>query len=139
MRQLRRNLEKVCLDVSRQAAGRLHIGIPHNRSAQILPRILREYESLCPNIQLDYYSTSAEALMERLARGELDLCILTKVDQDPRFRYEGLYTEELFGRGCGGRRANRPSLGGNHQVLRLRRLPGCPLLPNARSGLGKIA
>lgn len=139
MRQLRRNLEKVCLDVSRQAAGKLHIGIPHNRSAQILPRILREYESLYPNIQLDYYSTSAEALMERLARGELDLCILTKVDQDPRYRYEGLYTEELLAVAAEGVVQTGHLLEGNHQVLRLEALAGLPLLlPNARSGLGKM-
>ncbi len=139
MKRLRRDLEKVCLDVSRQAAGKLHIGIPHNRSAQILPRILREYESLYPHIQLDYYSTSAEELMERLARGELDLCILTKVDQDPRFRYEGLYTEELLAAAAEGVVQPRHLLAENHQVLRLEALSELPLLlPNARSGLGKM-
>ncbi len=95
MRLLYHNLKKICADASCDAAGELNIGFPHNRSAQILPKILKEFYESYPNIKLNYHSCAAKAMKEKLYNGELDLCILTKVDQDPRFHYEPLFCEEL--------------------------------------------
>ena len=139
MRRIYRNLQKVCMDAARGYAGDLYIGIPHNRSAQILPRIIREYRRMFPNIKLHYSSTNAEDMKEQLYRGELDLCILSKVDQDPRFRYEDLFVEELVAAAADGLVRPDQLCGKNASALKIEALSQLPLiLPSERSGLGRM-
>lgn len=139
MRRIYRNLQKVCLDASQGCAGDLHLGIPHNRSAQILPRIIREYQELFPNIKLHYSSANAEDMKEQLDRGELDLCILTKVEQDARFCYEDLFVEELVVAAADGLIRPDQLCPGNPRAVKLEALSGLPLImPARRSGLGKM-
>ena len=128
MRRIYRNLQKVCMDAARGYAGDLYIGIPHNRSAQILPRIIREYRRMFPNIKLHYSSTNAEDMKEQLYRGELDLCILSKVDQDPRFRYEDLFVEELVAAAADGLVRPDQLCGKNASALKIEALSQLPLI-----------
>ena len=139
MRLLYSNLKSVCADASREAAGELHIGFPHNRSAQILPRIFTEFRSSYPNIQLCFHSYEAELMKKDLCHGELDMCILTKLEQYPELSYEHLYEEELRAVALDGV-IDPAHLSSDGCSLRLpQALTELPLLlPSENSGLGKM-
>lgn len=139
MKIIHRDLQKVCADASHNAAGILQVGIPNNRSAQILPRITRELQKRFPNIQLQCQSGLSEDLKEQLHQGIFDFLIYTKVEHDLRFRYESLFQEELLAVAATGVIEPRHLLPANHQVLNLASLSELPLLfPQERSGLGKM-
>ena len=139
MRLLYHNLKKICADASCQTAGELNIGFPHNRSAQILPKILKEFYESYPNMKLNYYSCAAETMKEKLYNGELDFCILTKVEQDPRFRYEPLFFEELRAVALEGIIPNALLSCTEPEFLPPKALASLPLLlPDPASGLGQL-
>lgn len=137
MKIIHRDLQKVCADASRNAAGILRIGIPNNRSAQILPRITRELGERFPNIRIHCQSGLSEDFKEQLHQGEFDFLVYTQVEHDLRFRYEPLFQEELLAVAATGIVEPCHLLPGNHQVLNLASLSQLPLLfPQERSGLG---
>lgn len=139
MKSIYMDLKKVCDDAAHNAAGELRIGIPHNRSAQILPFVLQNFYDRYPNISLHYESGLAESMKDRLYNRELDFCILTKVEQDPRFHYETLFLEELRVVAQESMIADSDLVPGTTNVLKISTLSHLPLvLPEELSGLGRM-
>ena len=133
------DLEKKCLDAAQGAGGQLRLGIPYNRSAQILPAIIKEYRQMFPNVCLSYQTGPILDMKEKLYSGSVDLLIFTQLENDLRFRYEPLFEEELFAVSAQDIVQSAHLEPGSSNILRLSALSQLPVLAAApRSGLGTM-
>lgn len=138
MLSLHRDLEKQCQDISNGTSGKLSIGIPHNRSAQLLPIIGKEFAALFPDIELSFHSGPLENMKKKLYHGELDFLVYAGVKTDSQFRYENLFAEELLV--ISAKELISPDcLFDKSKNIRPEVLTNLPLLlPDELSGLGKM-
>jgi DNA-binding transcriptional LysR family regulator len=92
-----RRFHKLCADISQGKSGRIHIGIPRERAASILPAVLVSFHQKMPNVELKFYSHSIDAIYEDVEREKLDFCIMPRIGDEKHalFHYEPLYDEEL--------------------------------------------
>ena len=137
MRLIYQDLSKKCRDASQGICGELKLGIPYNRSAQILPVIMKEYQNQFPTINFSYQTGPILDMKEKLYSGTVDTLIFTQLENDLRFRYEKLFEEELFAVAAEGVVQPCHLRPDNHQVISLSSFSELPMLAAApRSGLG---
>ena len=83
-------------DMEGSKKGRLVVGIPPNRSVQILPGLLPEFISAYPDIELIFREYKSYELDEMILKGEIDFSIMTSPSQSPMISFTPLLKEEIF-------------------------------------------
>lgn len=90
-------LMKELREITENMIGVLRIGISRDRASYTLPRLLRDFQTLYPGIQVDIFTESAQQLRDALKTGRIDLLFLPGdgSEPDPGIAFEKIYTEEL--------------------------------------------
>ena len=94
--ELNQQLKEEIAEISTLQKGRLIIGIPPARAAELLPRVLPEYLRRYPGITVQTVEHNSRQLREDVRQGRVDFAILPKLDGFEDFRCETLFEEELF-------------------------------------------
>ena len=90
-------MERQIRDIAQNKKGRLRIGIPYERSAYMLPRIMPGFRSDFPDVRIEIVDASGEQLWNMLDRGRIDFAIMPIYGQCPdRFECQQIYTEPLL-------------------------------------------
>lgn len=83
-------------DISEHQTGRIHIGMPKDRAAYMLPLILPEFRNRYPGIEVHVTTDSGESLQELLEKGRIDFMILPYYIKDAQFETHKIYEEKLL-------------------------------------------
>ena len=84
------------LEVSAHKRGRLTIGIPPARAANLLPQVIPEFIEAYPGVQIKTVEHNSRQLKEDVKKGLVDFAILPQLDGLDKFRCLELFDEELF-------------------------------------------
>ena len=93
---LYRNFEKICCDINHNKAGKLRIGIPYHRAAQMIAPVLRAFKEQYPEMELEFLTDNINHLYEQMDKENIDFCIQVHLENDSRFDYQPLLHEEMF-------------------------------------------
>lgn len=83
-------------DVSNLKRGHLTIGIPDNRSVQILPYVLPKFVQNYPGIEIRLWEARAADLDEEILKGNIDFSMMVSASGDPQIKFEPLIRENLY-------------------------------------------
>jgi DNA-binding transcriptional LysR family regulator len=75
--------------------GRVSLGFLHTFGAEAVPRLLREFRRMHPDVRFDLAQGGHDALLERLRAGEVDVCVTSPLPTDPGLVSCGMYEQEL--------------------------------------------
>ena len=84
--------ERALSENDKELTGTIRIGIYSHLSLIILPKLIKEFTKINPNVIFDVYCSSTAELKEKLKNKELDFIIL----QYPVFIDESNYTEKII-------------------------------------------
>ncbi len=92
-----KELKKEFSDITHNVKGIIKIGIPPERAAYMLPRLIPAFSAKYPSISLDTYTGTGKFLLANLKAGIIDLIFISAVDKDwlKDFQCQELYKEEL--------------------------------------------
>jgi DNA-binding transcriptional LysR family regulator len=92
-----KELKKEFSDITHNVKGKIKLGIPPERAAYMLPRMIPEFSAKYPSIELDIATGSGIRLVERLKNGSIDLILLSMVEKEwlQYLQCHELYKEEL--------------------------------------------
>lgn len=76
--------------------GRLVVGIPSNRSVQLLPTLMPKFIQKYPNIQLVIRERNSFELDQMILEGTIDFSIMVSPSSSPSIMFVPLIREELF-------------------------------------------
>lgn len=96
IQKLYRNFEKTCWDINQDRVGKIQIGIPYHRAAQIIAPVLREFKKNYPGIELEFVTENINILYDQMDKEKIDFCIQVHLENDLRFDYLPLFYEEMF-------------------------------------------
>lgn len=77
--------------------GDVFIGCGEYRSTFPIMQMIRQMQAEYPDIQFHFFSSNADAIMERLDKGLLDVGILLEPEISPRYDYQKLPFRESWG------------------------------------------
>ncbi len=77
--------------------GDVYIGCGEHRSTFSIMQIIRTIQEEYPDIQFHFFSSNADAIMERLDNGLLDMGFLLEPEITPRYDYQKLQLRETWG------------------------------------------
>lgn len=83
-------------DLENSKKGRLVVGIPPNRSMQILPSLLPKFIAQYPDIELIFREYKSFELDEMILQGDIDFSIMVSPSQSPMISFTPLLKEEIF-------------------------------------------
>lgn len=91
-------LMKEFRDITHHMTGKLRIGTSRDRASYMMPRLIPEFASMYPGIEIDVFTESGQQLREALKIGRIDLLLLP---ENPKESMQGLdaqtiYSEELI-------------------------------------------
>ncbi len=98
MIRMNEQLTRQFRDISQNMTGRLHLGIPRERGAYMLPEILLQFRARYPGIELKVFTANSQELQDTLRKGRIDLMILPayEPESNQEFASEVLFQEELL-------------------------------------------
>ncbi len=76
--------------------GRVRVGAIPTVAPYLLPTILREFRTLCPQAQVIALEETTEKLLHRLRQGEIDVGLLAAPITEPHLESKALFDEELL-------------------------------------------
>ena len=90
-------LKKEFSDITHSVKGQIKIGIPPERAAYMLPRLIPAFSAKYPSIDLNISTGTGKELVDNLRTGAIDLSFLSAVDKEwlNDFQCRDLYKEEL--------------------------------------------
>lgn len=83
-------------EISSHKKGKLIIGLPPARAANMLPRILPDYIHRYPNVEIQTVEHNFRQLKEDVRRGRVDFAVLPRLEGLEEYRCVDLFEEELF-------------------------------------------
>lgn len=83
-------------DLENSKKGRLVVGIPPNRSVQLLPGLLPKFISQYPDIELVFREYKSYELDEMILQGDIDFSIMVSPSTSPMISFTPLLREEIF-------------------------------------------
>lgn len=89
-------ISKIIEDVAKINIGKLIIGIPSNRSLQILPTILPSFVEKYPGIQLQVKEFHSTVLDKMLLNNEIDMACMVPESSSPLIKFIPLRNEKVF-------------------------------------------
>lgn len=92
---LNRILKEEISDVKNARKGRLRIGIPPLRAANMLPKFIPVFAQEYPNVQIQTVEHNSRQLREDVLKGSVDFAVLPKLGDLNDFSIIPLYREEL--------------------------------------------
>ena len=98
MMHMNQQLTRQFRDISQNMAGRLHVGIPRERGAYMLPPLLAQFGRLYPGIEVKVRTGNVEELQDALRKGRIDLLVAPSCGPEfaREFQTESLFQEELL-------------------------------------------
>lgn len=99
LRKTKQNMlefEKQLSDLTELRIGRLSIGTSSFRAANLLPTVIKEFQTQYPGIKLDIVTGDLKQIKEKLFSGEIDFIIENQDFENDFFHYESLYTETHY-------------------------------------------
>jgi DNA-binding transcriptional LysR family regulator len=75
--------------------GRVALGFLHTFGAEAVPRLLREFRRMHPDVRFDLAQGGNDGLLERLRAGEVDVCVTSPLPTDPGLVSAPMYEQEL--------------------------------------------
>ena len=90
------NMQKEFRDISENLKGKIHVGIPRDRAAFMMPAIMKEYNSIYPGIKIHIREDSTANLLNFLYGGKIDIAIIPDTVTDSNVQKEDIYAEELL-------------------------------------------
>jgi LysR family transcriptional regulator, hydrogen peroxide-inducible genes activator len=86
-----------CLDdLKHDVAGRLIIGAIPTMAPYVLPKLIREFQTHYPKVELEILEDTTESLASRLEEGALDIAIMSTCQQSPALKLHSLGKEALL-------------------------------------------
>ncbi|MBS6953359.1 MAG: LysR family transcriptional regulator [Clostridium sp.] len=89
-------ISKMIEDISTMNIGKLVIGIPSNRSLQILPRVLPGFTVKYPGIQLQVKEFRSAVLETMILNNEIDLACMVPQSSSPLITFTPLFNENVL-------------------------------------------
>lgn len=83
-------------EITANKKGKLIIGIPPARAANLLPRILPEYHRRYPYVTIQTVEHNFRQLKEDVRKGQVDFAVVPRLDGLEEYRCINLFEEELF-------------------------------------------
>lgn len=94
---LEQNLENQLIDIKEAKSGIIRLGIPEGRYPILVPKLLKEFHSLHPKVDLVIHSATSPQMQEMVLNNSLDLClsgITNLVTHD--LKYEIVINEHMY-------------------------------------------
>ncbi len=88
--------ENQLADLTNLRIGHLTIGTSPFRAANLLPTVIKEFQSQYPGIHLDIITDNMKRIKDRLLSGEVDFAIENDYFEKDLFHCENLYTETHY-------------------------------------------
>lgn len=90
-------LMKKLRDITHHMTGKLRVGTSRDRASYMMPRIIPEFVSLYPGIEIEIFTGSGRELREALREGRIDLFLLPEYVKESMqgLACQDIYTEEL--------------------------------------------
>lgn len=115
-------------------SGDVYIGCGEHRTSFAIMKMIREIQVEYPDIHFHFFSGNADAIIERLDKGLLDIGILLEPEISPRYDYQKLPFYETWGVLM----RKEDTLAGR-DALTIKDLAGLPIiLPNQTSNSSRI-
>mgnify|MGYP001469116986 CR=1 FL=1 len=76
--------------------GEVSLGFMHTLGLEVIPSLMMEVKNIYPNMKFQLTQSNSSVIMEKLERGELDLCLISSIDTNSEVIWEKLWEEELF-------------------------------------------
>lgn len=93
--ELNDRLSAEIAEISGNISGRLVIGIPPARAAELLPRVIPEYSERFPKVEIATVEHNSRQLRDDVERHSVDFAILP-IQEDCPFKHIDLFEEELL-------------------------------------------
>ncbi|GIO15889.1 putative HTH-type transcriptional regulator YybE [Cohnella xylanilytica] len=77
-------------------AGEVSLGFLHTMGMSVIPDLLRGFRERHPQIRVKLSQNTTTSLLEQLAEGGIDICMIASPGAAEQFRWAHLWTEELF-------------------------------------------
>ncbi len=116
-------------------SGDIHIGCGEYRSSYRIMQLVREIQLEYPEIRFHFFSSNADAILERLDKGLLDMGFLLEPERKPHYEYQKLPFYETWGI-----LARKDSPLSGRETVSFKELAGLPLImPSQSSNSSRIA
>lgn len=86
-------LMKELRDITHHMTGKLRLGTSRDRASYMMPRLIPEFASLYPGIEIEVFTESGQQLHEALKIGRIDLLLLP---ENPKLGMQGLETQNIY-------------------------------------------
>ncbi|MBQ0138154.1 MAG: LysR family transcriptional regulator [Kurthia sp.] len=77
-------------------SGRVAVGFTHSMGTQLLSRIIKNFKQSYPEVQFEFIQRSSLNLLQDLAAGNCDICIIPHTVTDIAINWRELWREEVF-------------------------------------------
>jgi DNA-binding transcriptional LysR family regulator len=83
-------------DMLHPESGEVSVGFLHTLGTHLIPVMIGTFRESYPNVKFQLIQNSSDMLLEKLAKGEIDLCLVAPDETNRVIHWEKLWTEELF-------------------------------------------
>ncbi len=96
MNLILKRVKNQILDIEYLRAGKVELGISTYRGMYLLPKVLKEFNSLYPQIEVKIYEADSHELKIKIAKGELDLALIAASENDNSIFVENIMRDEVL-------------------------------------------
>ena len=93
--QIETQLSESIAALSGHQAGLLRLGLPAQRTDELLPQVLPEFRSAYPEVRVQAFSAQNDALEAMLLGGELDMALISGEAQNEKLYYQLIASDEV--------------------------------------------
>lgn len=77
-------------------AGTVSVGFTHSIGTHLLPRVVKDFRQLYPNVRFEFNQHNSLHLLHDLEIGKCDLCIIPQTNTTVDLKWKELWREEVF-------------------------------------------
>ncbi len=96
MNHILKRVKNQILDIEYLRAGKVELGISTYRGMYLLPKILKEFHKLYPQIEVKIYEADSHELKLKIAKGELDVALIAASENDNSIFVENIMRDEVL-------------------------------------------
>lgn len=96
MIELERKFDEELMDILREKAGRIRLGVSLRRGPWLIPPVIAEYEKIWPKVEIVIREGNLTELNEMLKNNELDMIVLNHADVTGNAETVSLFEEEFL-------------------------------------------
>ena len=93
--QITENLDREIQELQEKKRGCIHIGIPIQRAAKIVPYLYGAFSREYPQVQLDFHECGSGDLEKSILENSIDFAFLATTPQNPALTYELIKEERV--------------------------------------------